>query len=58
MTHAIHTENPKESDGSVFQHNHSNHPAPLWDDTLIRRHDLTGPRYTSYPTAPQFSVLV
>jgi len=27
---------------------------PLWDDNLIRRHDISGPRYTSYPTAPQF----
>jgi len=26
----------------------------LWDSTLIRKHDLSGPRYTSYPTAPQF----
>ncbi|MFY1663708.1 oxygen-independent coproporphyrinogen III oxidase [Pseudomonas sp. Pseu.R1] len=25
-----------------------------WDSHLIRRHDLTGPRYTSYPTAVQF----
>lgn len=27
---------------------------PLWNDDLIRRYDLSGPRYTSYPTAPQF----
>ncbi|MFM7859145.1 MAG: hypothetical protein ACKO96_46285, partial [Flammeovirgaceae bacterium] len=27
----------------------------LWSDHLIKRHDLAGPRYTSYPTAPQFS---
>lgn len=26
-----------------------------WDESLIMRHDLAGPRYTSYPTAPQFS---
>lgn len=26
-----------------------------WDESLIKRHDLAGPRYTSYPTAPQFS---
>lgn len=26
----------------------------LWNDELIRKHDLAGPRYTSYPTAPQF----
>ncbi|WP_075187401.1 oxygen-independent coproporphyrinogen III oxidase [Teredinibacter haidensis] len=26
----------------------------LWDIDLIRKHDLSGPRYTSYPTAPQF----
>lgn len=27
----------------------------LWDEDLIRRYDLTGPRYTSYPTALEFS---
>jgi len=26
----------------------------VWDDQLIQRYDLAGPRYTSYPTAPQF----
>ncbi len=26
-----------------------------WDEQLIQRYDLAGPRYTSYPTAPQFS---
>ncbi|POA20401.1 oxygen-independent coproporphyrinogen III oxidase [Pseudomonas sp. FW300-N1A1] len=26
-----------------------------WDTDLIRRYDLAGPRYTSYPTAVQFS---
>ena len=25
-----------------------------WDRSLIDRYDLSGPRYTSYPTAPQF----
>lgn len=25
-----------------------------WDKKLISRYDLAGPRYTSYPTAPQF----
>lgn len=25
-----------------------------WDADLLRRYDLSGPRYTSYPTAPQF----
>lgn len=25
-----------------------------WNRELIRRYDLSGPRYTSYPTAPQF----
>lgn len=31
-------------------------PAPLtWNEDLINRFDLSGPRYTSYPTAPQFS---
>ncbi|MDX1634193.1 MAG: oxygen-independent coproporphyrinogen III oxidase [Marinobacter sp.] len=30
--------------------------APLaWDNALIRRYDLSGPRYTSYPTAVEFS---
>ena len=26
-----------------------------WDTDLIRRYDLAGPRYTSYPTAVQFN---
>ncbi|MDO6746226.1 oxygen-independent coproporphyrinogen III oxidase [Gilvimarinus sp. 1_MG-2023] len=26
----------------------------IWDQALIDRYDLSGPRYTSYPTAPQF----
>ncbi len=26
-----------------------------WNDELIQRYNLAGPRYTSYPTAPQFS---
>ena len=26
----------------------------LWDSEFIRRHDVAGPRYTSYPTALQF----
>lgn len=30
-------------------------PASLWDDRLIRRYDLSGPRYTSYPTAVEFT---
>lgn len=30
-------------------------PHIQWNDDLIRRYDLSGPRYTSYPTAPQFS---
>src|SRR5690625_4182349 len=25
-----------------------------WDQDLIAQYDLSGPRYTSYPTAPQF----
>ncbi|MBB5320040.1 oxygen-independent coproporphyrinogen III oxidase [Marinobacter oulmenensis] len=29
-------------------------PAFIWDDNLIRRYDLSGPRYTSYPTAVEF----
>jgi oxygen-independent coproporphyrinogen-3 oxidase len=28
--------------------------APVFDPTLVRRYDRPGPRYTSYPTAPQF----
>ena len=28
--------------------------APQFDSALIARYDLAGPRYTSYPTAPQF----
>lgn len=34
---------------------HTTDLAPQWDTELIRRYDLSGPRYTSYPTAPQFS---
>lgn len=30
-------------------------PANIWNPELIARYDLSGPRYTSYPTAPQFS---
>jgi len=30
--------------------------APQFDAELIARHDIAGPRYTSYPTAPQFHV--
>lgn len=30
--------------------------APVWNAELIDRYDLSGPRYTSYPTAPQFQV--
>lgn len=40
----------------------TNAPAPLhwdgkpnWDEKLIARYDVPGPRYTSYPTALQFS---
>ncbi|RRV05644.1 oxygen-independent coproporphyrinogen III oxidase [Pseudomonas sp. v388] len=29
-----------------------------WDSDLIRRYDLAGPRYTSYPTAVQFDTQV
>ncbi len=32
----------------------SSHPAPIFDADLIARHDVNGPRYTSYPTAPEF----
>ncbi|TDO96756.1 oxygen-independent coproporphyrinogen III oxidase [Marinomonas balearica] len=27
----------------------------LWDSNLIQKYNISGPRYTSYPTAPQFS---
>ena len=30
-------------------------PSPLFDPELLRRYDAPGPRYTSYPTAPQFT---
>ena len=30
-------------------------PALAFDADLLRRYDRPGPRYTSYPTAPQFS---
>lgn len=26
----------------------------IWDPLIIERYDMAGPRYTSYPTAPQF----
>ena len=29
--------------------------APVWDSELIQRYNLAGPRYTSYPTAVQFT---
>ena len=31
------------------------HPNLIFDPELLRRHDRPGPRYTSYPTAPQFT---
>ncbi len=31
------------------------HPNLIFDPGLLRRHDRPGPRYTSYPTAPQFT---
>ncbi|KAB2895813.1 MAG: coproporphyrinogen III oxidase, partial [Dokdonella sp.] len=27
---------------------------PVFDRELVARYDVNGPRYTSYPTAPQF----
>jgi oxygen-independent coproporphyrinogen-3 oxidase len=30
-------------------------PSPMFDADLLRRYDTPGPRYTSYPTAPQFN---
>lgn len=32
-----------------------NVPPFAWDDALIERYDLSGPRYTSYPTAIEFT---
>lgn len=32
----------------------SSHPVPVFDADLIARYDVVGPRYTSYPTAPEF----
>ena len=32
----------------------SSHPAPVFDPELVARYDVNGPRYTSYPTAPEF----
>ena len=29
-------------------------PSPCFDPAVLRRYDIPGPRYTSYPTAPQF----
>ncbi len=29
--------------------------APIWDSELISHYNLSGPRYTSYPTAVQFT---
>lgn len=29
-------------------------PTISWNDALIKRYNLAGPRYTSYPTSPQF----
>src|SRR5690606_35379193 len=30
-------------------------PLPQWDDALVKKYDVAGPRYTSYPTAPHFA---
>ncbi|PYF84858.1 oxygen-independent coproporphyrinogen-3 oxidase [Marinomonas alcarazii] len=30
----------------------------IWDSALISKYDLSGPRYTSYPTAPQFNASI
>ncbi|AZT85011.1 oxygen-independent coproporphyrinogen III oxidase [Marinobacter sp. NP-4(2019)] len=35
--------------------NESTLPEFIWDEALIRRYDLSGPRYTSYPTAVEFN---
>ncbi|MFL1455130.1 oxygen-independent coproporphyrinogen III oxidase [Marinobacter sp. GN3S48] len=39
----------------AFASNESTLPEFIWDDALIRRYDLSGPRYTSYPTAVEFN---
>jgi oxygen-independent coproporphyrinogen III oxidase len=33
----------------------SANPKPLWDPQLIQTYNIAGPRYTSYPTAPQLN---
>ncbi|MGO1500615.1 MAG: oxygen-independent coproporphyrinogen III oxidase [Marinobacter sp.] len=38
----------------VLQTAESTLPEFIWDDALIKRYDLSGPRYTSYPTAVEF----
>ncbi len=35
--------------------NKENHANLVWDSELIAKYDIAGPRYTSYPTALQFS---
>src|SRR5690606_25935359 len=35
-------------------HTASMHETPLFNADLLRRYDRPGPRYTSYPTAPNF----
>ncbi len=30
-------------------------PTPLWDPQLVQTYNIAGPRYTSYPTAPQLN---
>jgi oxygen-independent coproporphyrinogen-3 oxidase len=32
-------------------------PIPSFDRALVKKYDQPGPRYTSYPTAPQFHTL-
>lgn len=39
----------------AFASNESTLPEFIWDEALIRRYDLSGPRYTSYPTAVEFN---
>jgi len=41
--------------GSVDSPATSTLPEFIWDEALIRRYDLSGPRYTSYPTAVEFT---
>lgn len=40
---------------ALTQPDFENVPPFAWNDALIKRYDLSGPRYTSYPTAIEFT---